>query len=78
MMLASSLPPIGFRTSASNQACARASDLRRVIGLGAGALQHEAVEGRELVRVEAQRRAAARQRMRASSVRVQSRTGMKL
>ena len=35
-------------------------DLRRVIGLGAGALQHEAVEGGELVRVEAQRPAAAR------------------
>ena len=35
-------------------------DVRRVIGLGAGALQHEAVEGRELVGVEAQRPAAAR------------------
>ena len=35
-------------------------DVRRVIGLGTGALQHEAVEGRELVRVEAQRPAAAR------------------
>ena len=34
--------------------------VRRVIGLGTGALQHEAVEGRELVRVEAQRPAAAR------------------
>ena len=37
-------------------------DLRRVIVLGAGTLEHEAVEGRELVRVEAQRAAAARQR----------------
>ena len=54
------LPAVAPRTSASNQARAAGDDVRRVIGLGTGALQHEAVEGRELVRVEAQRPAAAR------------------
>ena len=34
-----------------------------MVRLGAGTLQHEAVEGGEFVRVEAQRRPAARQRM---------------
>ena len=76
MMLASSLPGRAS-DERSNQAFARAQHFGRVVRLGARALQHEAVEGGVFVRVEAQGRAAAGQRM-ASSVRVQSSTGMKL
>ena len=76
MMLASSVA-LSLSGRASNQVRARSSDFGRVVRFGAGALQHEAVEGGEFVGVEAQRRAAAGQRV-ASSVRVQSRTGMKL
>ena len=55
----------------------RAGDLGGVVRLRTRPLQHEAVEGREFVRVEAQRRPPPGSGC-ASSVRVQSSTGMKL
>ena len=59
--VAEQLPPVGFRGAVEPGSRAR-HELGRVLVLRAGAFEHEAVEGRELVRVEPQSAAPARQR----------------